>query len=288
MLLKNAWKHLDSQIAEKIGSYLPPSLGCFGMMKSHSSEVQVWWHLSGSFEKTLERRRYKLCEFSRWKVFAQKNGENKLPTKAARWIFFLHKLHRTNLLRGNMISRNLSVLQYSGDWFGSTLHIIYIYISSISATHKVLTTHQLTLGFQSKLLQVYNASTRDFFPGPFSKLHCRALAMWQPMIWSWCSWGHFSHRRSFETLRVCAVAVWIFEFVWYCFVCDGCLFSETGRPMFVKCVCEMNSRLYLVILFLEVGSVGIWVVASPHEKYHAYLRPTKSSQRSAKKQIQYV
>ena len=80
---KNAWKHLDSQIAEKIGSYLPPSLGCFGMMKSHSSEVQVWWHLSGSFEKTLERRRYKLCEFSRWKVFAQKNGEKSYTSWAA-------------------------------------------------------------------------------------------------------------------------------------------------------------------------------------------------------------
>ena len=28
-------------------------------------------------------------------------------------------------------------------------------------------------------------------------------------------------------------------------VCDGCLFSETGRSMFVKCVCEMNSRVYM-------------------------------------------
>lgn len=113
------------------------------MMKSHSSEVQVWWHLSGSFEKTLERRRYKLCEFSRWKVFAQQKWWKKycLP-KQAGWIFFLHKLKigHIDCVSQYDLRKNLSVVrpqQHSGDWFGSTLHIIYIYISWISATHQV-------------------------------------------------------------------------------------------------------------------------------------------------------
>lgn len=202
-----------------------------------------------------------------------------------------------------MISTNLSVVLSNTQRIDSGPH--FMYISSISATRKVWTTH-LFCGVFSP-----NCRCTTPLPGTFSLGHFPSsiVALWRcGSQWS----GPGAHGGisptggvggDFEGLccRSC-LNIWVC-LILFC-VCDGCLFSETGRSMFVKCVCEMNSRvymnlyvriyiyntcrLYLVILFLGVRSVGIWVVASPHEKCHAHGRRTKSSQGSMKKWIQYV
>ena len=56
---------LQQKHSDRTDTFHPPYLDwwwrwdVFGwwIHESHSTEVQVWWHLSGSFEKTLERRR---------------------------------------------------------------------------------------------------------------------------------------------------------------------------------------------------------------------------------------
>ena len=195
-------------------------LGCVGWIhESHSTEVQVWWHLSGSFEKTLERRRPEGPPGGKFFGTGMAKAAGKIFFKMCFSLFISFISFIGQICRMEIRFQRISQ-QYWAILRGMIpVHIFHICFTSHQSQQRI-TCSQLTNLWRFSVSQIAAGVQRLYqglfpwaiFQAPLSRFGDVAandmvlvlMGAFLPQAESW----------DFEGLCCCSHS-WIFEFVWW-------------------------------------------------------------------------